>query len=868
MAITTLTGTIWRLHDTLSAMPQVNPFQLEFQSCFDTSDNTQFFDYFALHCDGSALHFYYEDPDETEDPSAETPMTGGQWVQIEGVDYRTVVITGGAAATSSSLIAWFEANAERLTDLSGTIWILRKTLGTQRNTGSFAIDFLSGWLNENYLGDYHVYDGFEYTDIGSLEYFIPETSSTAVPLVRGVWDPAYEATRDYRTILILGGDDAANQELLLWLRENAVLVENDVPTQAEPAPELLRRVAAALREVTGSSEPIAAADFPAIIRTLAAGGGGDDDQRTLLGQTPVKLTSNESQIQLVGSGETSYTLKSDTVADFDILDGTTSNATVVQDGGVYKITAGSSAANWYQSYVEIILTGLTVDEEYNFIFDAEGVDEDYEDHRSIGHYILYDANDNTLVTRGTLDGAHKNVYAFTATTTSVKLRWYPATNTIYSAGVSAASVNAIYINRSGTNAHTAIVDLAGSFTDQTTLYGVAKGVTIAASPACAVYSVAGSGGGGGGRLPLEGKTIVCFGDSLFGMYRGETSAPAFIEAETGATVFNCGFGGCRMANHPTSGYAEFSMWALADAIASGDWTDQDAAAEDGSDYFPDQLALLESIDFDDVDIVVIHYGTNDFGGGVAIGKDSLPSDHSTICGALRYSIEALLGAYPHLRLAISLPVFRYWESGGTTTYSDEYENSQGDTLPEVVEAMRAVAKEYKLTVIDGYWGLGVNKLNASEFLSDGTHQNTQGRERFGRFIGAQLVAQTSVAGGAAESKIGVTSGSNLPSILANAGYAAFLSDNNSGGNIEIAIPAAYDPTAQSGAALGNAAYVPALVFNTALGEAQIQLTAMGQAILSMQPKNLGAANAGKFLVVGNDGQITAVTMAAWQGGSY
>lgn len=33
-------------------------------------------------------------------------------------------------------------------------------------------------------------------------------------------------------------------------------------------------------------------------------------------------------------------------------------------------------------------------------------------------------------------------------------------------------------------------------------------------------------------------------------------------------------------------------------------------------------------------------------------------------------------------------------------------------------------------------------------------------------------------------------------------------------------------------------------------------------------KNLGSANAGKFLVVGSDGNITTVTMTAWQAGSY
>lgn len=33
-------------------------------------------------------------------------------------------------------------------------------------------------------------------------------------------------------------------------------------------------------------------------------------------------------------------------------------------------------------------------------------------------------------------------------------------------------------------------------------------------------------------------------------------------------------------------------------------------------------------------------------------------------------------------------------------------------------------------------------------------------------------------------------------------------------------------------------------------------------------KSQGAANAGKFMVVGSDGDITAVTMESWQGGSY
>lgn len=240
-----------------------------------------------------------------------------------------------------------------------------------------------------------------------------------------------------------------------------------------------------------------------------------------------------------------------------------------------------------------------------------------------------------------------------------------------------------------------------------------------------------------------GKTVVCFGDSLFGMYRGDDSAPAFIAKETGATVHNVGFGGCRMSVHPSTGYAAFSMWALAKAIAENNWTTQDAQASSGSDYFPTQLALLKSIDFNKVDIVVIHYGTNDFGAGNAIALDNAsdPDDYNTLCGALRYSLDKLLGKYPKLRIYISLPAYRYWTTDGVNTYAETYVGKSGKTLPEFVEALRNTAAEYNLPVIDSYYGLGINKTNASAFLSDGTHHNLAGRERFGRYIGANLIAQ-------------------------------------------------------------------------------------------------------------------------------
>lgn len=235
---------------------------------------------------------------------------------------------------------------------------------------------------------------------------------------------------------------------------------------------------------------------------------------------------------------------------------------------------------------------------------------------------------------------------------------------------------------------------------------------------------------------LSGKTVVCFGDSIFGMTRDTTSVPAWAAAFTGAKVYNVGFGGCRMAVHPTSGYAAFSMCALADAVATGTYTTQDAQASSGADYFAQQLAVLKGIDFGSVDTVVIHYGTNDFTGNVAIDNATDDDDTSTLCGALRYALRKIQTAYPKIRVFISLPIYRKWDSTGAETYT----NGNGKKLREFCTALAGVADEFNCPCIDGYKALGINTANASAFLADGTHLNEHGRQAFGEYIGGCLIS--------------------------------------------------------------------------------------------------------------------------------
>ena len=350
----------------------------------------------------------------------------------------------------------------------------------------------------------------------------------------------------------------------------------------------------------------------------------------------------------------------------------------------------------------------------------------------MGHYILLDEQENTLVTREAADGKGTNSYPFIATTKTVKLRWYPATNQVFVPGESIAIAECVYLYRTTNNIDSPAIK-TGHFKDKSPALRVKRGSVIDADPPCEVYETDSD------QIETKKRTVVCFGDSIIGMCRDETSVTNNLSRVTGAEVYNVGFGGCRMSDHPSTGYAEFSMWALAKAISDGSWSAQEQAASQGSEYFSEQLAILKDISFDQVDDVIIHYGTNDFGGSVPIGYDSDSSDHATLCGALRFSIETLRQAYPQLKIYISLPVYRFWVEDDTIIYAETYKNKCGDTLPDAVHAIRKVAEEYDLPVIDGYLGLGVGSENAEMFLMDGTHLNEEGRRLLGELMGEVLL---------------------------------------------------------------------------------------------------------------------------------
>ena len=241
-------------------------------------------------------------------------------------------------------------------------------------------------------------------------------------------------------------------------------------------------------------------------------------------------------------------------------------------------------------------------------------------------------------------------------------------------------------------------------------------------------------------LPLSDKHIVCFGDSIFGNKRTPFGVTDALKEITGATVYNMGFGGCDMASRPSSDWDAFSMYRLAYAIAHNDFSVQDAVDIDNvvgmHAYFKTSLALLKTIDFENVDYITIAFGTNDFTGDVVIDNPNNLIDCDTFKGALRYSLQQIITAFPHIKIFVCGQTWRYWldASNAYVDSSDEHINGNGDKLTDFVSATKEVAEDYHVPFIDNYYQLGINYYNRTYYFpaNDGTHHN---------YLGAKLIAE-------------------------------------------------------------------------------------------------------------------------------
>ena len=129
--------------------------------------------------------------------------------------------------------------------------------------------------------------------------------------------------------------------------------------------------------------------------------------------------------------------------------------------------------------------------------------------------------------------------------------------------------------------------------------------------------------------------------------------------------------------------------------------------------FPSRVCEMD----EDADIVVVFGGTNDYGHGDApLGE---PQDRTvwSFYGGLHVLYDALLERFPKAKIVILTPMVR------------REEVREGYALPPFVEAVRQVAGEYKLPVLDLYRDYPVDLRDADtmkKYMPDGLHPSDLG----------------------------------------------------------------------------------------------------------------------------------------------
>lgn len=224
--------------------------------------------------------------------------------------------------------------------------------------------------------------------------------------------------------------------------------------------------------------------------------------------------------------------------------------------------------------------------------------------------------------------------------------------------------------------------------------------------------------------PLEGKTVVFLGDSIFGNDDTDTGVVRQFARLTGATCCNFAFGGTK-AKSRRSG----DEWSLLDgeklvqAIVNDDYTSQKQALTTIEtsmvELFAQRLTAMETFDWSTADYLVCNWGTNDWFGGESV------ADYTA---AMQTIFRELHTKFPHLRLVKCTPTPRFIADGEQWISGDDWHQKYTDrTLTDFVQADLDTEWGASVTVVNCY-DMGITADNRTAYFNatDGTHPNAKG----------------------------------------------------------------------------------------------------------------------------------------------
>lgn len=250
------------------------------------------------------------------------------------------------------------------------------------------------------------------------------------------------------------------------------------------------------------------------------------------------------------------------------------------------------------------------------------------------------------------------------------------------------------------------------------------------------------------RIPTDysdGLNIVAFGNGPFADDRdSEDGLANLIAKKTGATVYNCSISDSYLASEwtyfdpserPMDAYTFYWMCSAATKNGTSHYFEQ--AQEALGDQAPPESAevaqILDTLDFNTVDVIVVMYDATDYLMGHKMYSDENSTDITYFTGNLEAGIELLQNVYPHIRIIVLSPTYAFGiDDNGEYVSSDikRYESEFGrmDVLSTYVIKEYTSCASRGVSFVDNLYGT-ITEDNAREFLVDNLHLNVAGREK-------------------------------------------------------------------------------------------------------------------------------------------
>lgn len=196
-------------------------------------------------------------------------------------------------------------------------------------------------------------------------------------------------------------------------------------------------------------------------------------------------------------------------------------------------------------------------------------------------------------------------------------------------------------------------------------------------------------------LPFNGEKVATFGDSITYM-DGHTSSV------DGETVYG------------------YQSWLREIGLVVDNFGVDGAKLARVDDSRKDIVEKVLETDCSGYDYVMIAGGTNDYGGANPRQIGTLASsdyDTTTVIGACQTMIEKIINDKKNVKLFFIVPLQRADRSSA---------NALGLVLDDYCNAIRLVAENYSIPVLDFRKMGGINKANASVLTKDGLHPKNIG----------------------------------------------------------------------------------------------------------------------------------------------